>query len=248
MTDLAIASAAVVGFASGPALRAAIVANLRPRRDPARGRCPCCSAPCLRWRPLVTAIPTALWGRCPACRRRIGAPPAVIELVNAGLLALLALRVHPLLVLAALGWVAAAGIVLVAIDASTRRLPDAVLAPTLVVALVLLVLVVAGIVNHRPSQLVAALLGGAMAFAGYSLLALATSGLGFGDCKLSALLGVVLGWFGWDALLAGITLGFGLAALSLLPRMITGRCARTERIALGPFMLVGAFTVLLVAA
>ncbi len=246
MTDLAIASAAVVGFASGPALRAAIVANLRPRRDPARGRCPCCSAPCLRWRPLVTAIPTALWGRCPACRRRIGAPPAVIELVNAGLLALLALRVHPLFVLAALGWAAAAGIILVAIDASTRRLPDAVLAPTLVVVLVLLV--VAGIVDHRSSELVGALTGGAATFAGYSLLALVTAGLGFGDCKLAALLGLVLGWFGWEALAAGVTLGFLLAACYLLARMVIGRFSPSEQIPLAPFMLVGAFTVLLVVA
>ena len=161
------------------------------------------------------------------------------------MLGLLALRVHSLLVLAALGWVAAAGIVLVAIDASTRRLPDAVLAPTLVV---LVLLVVAGIVDHRPSELVGALSGGAAAFAGYSLLALATAGLGFGDCKLAAVLGLVLGWFGWDALVAGVTLGFVLAALYLLPRMVTGGFSRSEQIPLAPFMLVGAFTVLLVVA
>ena len=162
------------------------------------------------------------------------------------MLGLLALRVHPLLVLAALGVAVAAGIVLVAIDARARRLPDAVLAPTLVVVLVLLV--VAGIVDHRPSELVAALIGGAAAFAGYSLLALGTAGLGFGDCKLAALIGVVLGWFGWSALIAGVTLGFVLAALYLLARMFTGRFSRSEQIPLAPFMLVGAFAVLLVVA
>ena len=246
MTTITVAVAVTVGLVVGPWLRTSIFANRLPSGDPARRHCPHCSRLVLASGHLGIVAPVALTGRCPSCRRRIGAPPAVIELVSAGLLGLLALRVHPLLVLAALGWVAAAGIVLVAIDASTQRLPHAVLPPTLIVVLVLLV--VAGIVDHRPNQLVAALIGGAAAFAGYSMLALATSGPGFGDCKLAALIGLVHGWFGWDALLAGVTLGFLLAALYLLPRMITGRYSHSERIALGPFMLVGAFAVLLVAA
>ena len=246
MTTITVAVAVTVGLLGGPWLRTAIFANRLPRGDPARRRCPRCSRLVLASGDLGVIGPVALSGRCLSCRQRIGAPPAVIEVVSAVLLALLALRVHPLLVLAALGWVAVAGIVLVAIDATTRRLPDAVLAPTLAVVLVLLV--VAGIVDHRPSELVAALSGGAAAFAGYSLLALVSAGLGFGDCKLAAVLGLVLGWFGWDALVAGVTLGFVLAALYLLPRMLTGRFSRSEQIPLAPFMLVGAFTVLLVVA
>jgi leader peptidase (prepilin peptidase)/N-methyltransferase len=81
------------------------------------------------------------------------------------------------------------------------------------------------------------------------LLAFISSGLGFGDCKLAALIGLVLGWFGWDVLFAGMTtLGFLFAALYLLPRTVLGRIARTDRFAFGPFMLVGAVAVLLVAA
>ena len=246
MTTVTVAVAVTVGLLVGLCLRTAIFANRLPRGDPARRLCPQCSRLVLAKGDLGIVGPVALVGRCPSCRRRIGAPPVVIEVVSAVLLGLLALRVHPLLVLVALGVVADAGIVLVAIDASTRRLPDAVLAPTLVVVLVLLV--VAGIVDHLSSELVGALIGGAAAFAGYSLLALVTAGLGFGDCKLAALLGLVLGWFGWDALAAGVTLGFVLAACYLLPRMITGRFSPSEQIPLAPFMLVGAFTVLLVVA
>jgi leader peptidase (prepilin peptidase)/N-methyltransferase len=246
MTTITVAVAVAVGLLVGPWLRTSIFANRLPRGDSARRHCPGCSRLVLASGHLGIIAPVALTGRCPFCRRRIGAPPAVIEVVSAGLLGLVALRVHPLLVLAALGVVGAAGIILTAIDASTRRLPDAVLAPTLVVVLVLLV--VAGLADHRPTQLIGALIGGTAAFAGYSLLALVTAGLGFGDCKLAALLGLVLGWFGWDALAAGVTLGFLLAALYLLPRMITGRFFRSEQIPLAPFMLAGAFTVLLVAA
>ena len=246
MTTITVAVAVAVGLLVGPWLRISIFAKGLPRCDPARCHCPGCSRLVLASGHLGMVVLVALTGRCPSCRRWIGAPPAVIEVVSAGLLGLLALRVHPLLVLSALGVVGAAGIVLGTIDATTHRLPDAVLAPTLVVVLCLLV--VAGLADHRPAQLIGALIGGAAAFAGYSLLALVTAGLGFGDCKLAGLLGLVLGWFGWDVLLAGVTLGFLLAALYLLPRLITGRFSRSERMALGPFMLVGAFAALLVAA
>ena len=109
MSVVAITSAAGVGFACGPALRAAIVANLRPRRDPARGRCPRCSAPCLVLRRPLAVIPTALWGRCPACRARLAPPAVLAELAGAGLLGMLAVRVHRALVLAAACTLAAAG-------------------------------------------------------------------------------------------------------------------------------------------
>lgn len=75
-----------------------------------------------------------------------------------------------------------------------------------------------------------------------------TSGLGFGDCKLAALIGLVLGWVGLSALFAGITLGFALAALFVLPRIVTGGFSRTRTLAFGPFMLLGALGALLIAA
>jgi prepilin signal peptidase PulO-like enzyme (type II secretory pathway) len=43
-------------------------------------------------------------------------------------------------------------------------------------------------------------------------------------------------------------LGFLLAAIYLLPRMVSGRITRTDRFAFGPFMLVGAVAVLFIAA
>ena len=246
MTDLAIAPAAVVGFASGPALRAAIVANLRPRRDPARGRCPCCSAPCLRWRPLVTAIPTALLGRCPACRGRVAPPAAVAELSGAGVLGVLAVCVQPALVLSATCTLATAGIVLAVIDARTHRLPDRVVVPTL--AIVAVLLAAAGVVEHRPAQLATAVGGGAATFGFYVLLGLVTGGVGFGDARLGAVCGLVLGWYGWAAVLWGTTIAFVLAALYLLGRLARGRAQQGSRIALGPFMLLGCLVTLLLVA
>ena len=246
MTDLAIASAAGIGFASGPALRAAIVANLRPRRDPVRHRCPCCSAPCLRWRPLVTAISTALLGRCPTCQGRVAPPAAVLELSGAGVLGVLAVRVHPPLLLGAACSLATAGMVFAVVDARTHRLPDRVVIPTL--AIVAVLLAAAGVVEHRPAQLAIAVVGGTATFGFYVLLGLATAGVGFGDAKLGAVCGLVLGWYGWAAVLWGTTIAFVLAALYLLGRLARGRAQQGSRIALGPFMLLGCLVTLLLVA
>jgi leader peptidase (prepilin peptidase)/N-methyltransferase len=171
-------------------------------------------------------------------------PAAVIEVVSAGLLGGLALRVHPVLVLCALALMVEAALILGGIDANVRRLPNAVMVPTFVAVFALLV--AAAIVDHEPHHLLRAIIGGASAFTAYTLLAIVSSGLGFGDCKLAALIGLVLGWLGWSALFAGVTLGFLLAALYLLPWVVSGRIARSDRFAFGPFMLVGAVAVLLI--
>ena len=109
MTVVAVASAPGVGFASSRALRAGIVANLRPLHDPARGRCSRCPAPCHVWRRPRGAVSTALWGRSPTCRARVAPPAALAELAGVGLLGMLAVRVHRALVLAAACTLAAAG-------------------------------------------------------------------------------------------------------------------------------------------
>lgn len=245
MNAVAVVAAVTAGAVAGPGVRAAIVAYREPRGDPARRRCPHCGR-AVSSGPLRVSGTVALTGLCSDCGARVGPPPAGTELLGAGLLGLLALRVHPTLVLAAVGLATVAAIALARIDWTTLRVPDAILAPTLVSVVVLFA--AAGVVDHREHQLFQALIGGAAAFAAYTVLALATSGLGFGDCKLAALLGFELAWFGWSTLIAGLTLGFLLAAVYLVPRLITGRSSRSTRIAFGPFMILGALTVLIVVA
>lgn len=211
---MAVASAAGVGFACGPALRTCIVGNLGSPGERGQGRCPRCSARCLRWSGPIGVIPTAQWGKCPACRSRDAPPPAVVELAGAVVLGVLALRVHPPLVLGAACSLAAAGVVFAVVDARTHRLPDRVVVPTLVVVAVLLA--TAGLAEHRPAPLVTAVVGGAATFTFYVLLGLVTGGLGFGDAKAGAVCGLVLGWYGWEAVLRGTTIVFVLTALYLL--------------------------------
>jgi leader peptidase (prepilin peptidase)/N-methyltransferase len=189
---------------------------------------------------------TALRGRCPACRGRVAWPPAAAEVAGGGLFGVLALRVHPPFVLGAACSLAAAGIVLAVVDARTRRLPDRVVVPTLVVVAVLVAM--AGVDQHRPAQLATAVVGGAATFGFYALLGLVTGGVGFGDEKLGGVCGLVLGWYGWETALWGSTITFLLAALYVLARLAVGRVARRSQVPLAPFMLAGSLVTLLLVA
>ena len=117
-------------------------------------------------------------------------------------------------VLPAYCYLAAAGALLAVIDARERRLPDMLTLPSYPAALVLLglaALAVPGGVGHFRG----ALLGMAATLAVFGIQALAyPAGLGWGDVKLSGILGLYLGWLGPGALLAGLFLGYLLAAVA----------------------------------
>ena len=54
-----------------------------------------------------------------------------------------------------------------------------------------------------------------------------------------------LGWIGWQALVAGTFLAFALAAVYGVALLISGRATRKHQIPFGPFMITGAFLVIL---
>ena len=82
--------------------------------------------------------------------------------------------------------------------------------------------------------------------AGYLLLGLARPGqLGGGDIKLAGLVGLVLGWVGWPALLSGAVLGFVLSAVASLVLLAARRVTMRSAISFGPFLLGGALLAIL---
>ena len=184
-------------------------------------------------------------GRCPACRARLGPPALTVEVSTAVLLGLLAARIHPGLVLAAACWLAVCTVPLAYIDAATRRLPDLLTGPAFAgTAALLLAAAAAG--GHW-STLGRALLGGA-AFAAFCLLLLiiSPSGLGPGDVKLAASLGLALAWLGWGTLIAGALAGFLLAAGYGVVLLARGRASRKTQLPFGPFMIAGTFLALVI--
>jgi leader peptidase (prepilin peptidase)/N-methyltransferase len=225
---------------AGLAQRAVIVRYAVSAGEPPLRSCPDCGHQLLGTRHLALA-PLA---RCAACGQRTGPLPLAVELTTALLLAALAARVHPGLVLAAACWLALCSVPLSFIDAAVRRLPDVLTGPAFAgTALLLLAAAAAGGHWHVLAQAVL----GAAALAGfYLILALISpSGMGMGDVKAAAGLGVMLGWQGWPALIAGGFAGFLFAAVYGIALMISGRGTRKHQIPFGPFMIAGAFLVIL---
>ncbi len=142
-------------------------------------------------------------------------------------------------VLPAYCYLAAAGAPLAVIDARQRRLPDLLTLPSYPAALVLLglaALAVPGGGGHFRG----ALAGMAAALAVFGAQALACpAGIGWGDVKLSGILGLYLGWLGPGALLAGLFLGCLLAAVAGLGLIAVHRATRKSQLPFGPFLLAG---------
>ena len=129
------------------------------------------------------------------------------------------------------------GVALAVIDWRTRMLPTRLIAPAYAVTIV--AILVAWLADGRHlADLERAALGwlvyGGMFFV---LWFVYPRGLGYGDVRLSGVLGLALGWVGWSELLLGIWNGL------LLGGIIGGVLALVTRrrdYPFGPFMLVGA--------
>lgn len=217
--------------------------------------CPQCDAAIRPWQNVPVISWLALGGRCASCRGKISARYPLVELGTGVAFALVASWLiwatglptgsgaeiaSWWIALGALLWFAAAGIALAAIDLEHRRLPDAIVLPSLVVVTVLLLASVA--LAGDWLLLGQTLGGGAALFAGYLLIAIVyPAGMGGGDVKLAPLVGVVLGWVGWSAVVVGAFAGFLLGALWGVGLMLLRRGGRKTALPFGPFMLLGAW-------
>jgi len=170
---------------------------------------------------------------------RIGVMTALLAGLLAGSVELTGLRPAT----AALAWAAGAAVVLGAVDLAVHRLPDRVTCPAAAVCGA--AFLVDAVVLGSWGALVRALAAGAVAFAvATAVRVLAPQGFGFGDVKLLGLLGLVLGWFGWGVLMAGVFLGLLTGALVSLALLATRRAGWRTAIPFGPPLLVGAVLVL----
>ncbi|MGY2063968.1 prepilin peptidase [Blastococcus sp. SYSU DS0619] len=145
----------------------------------------------------------------------------------------------------ALAWAAGAAVVLAAVDLAAHRLPDRVLLPALGVCGAALLADAAVLGTWLP--LARAVGAGAAAFAiPAAARLLAPAALGFGDVKLLGLIGLVLGWFGWGVLLAGVFLGLLTGAVVSVALVASRRAGWRSSVPFGPPLLVGAVLALLV--
>jgi leader peptidase (prepilin peptidase)/N-methyltransferase len=134
---------------------------------------------------------------------------------------------------------AGVAVLLTLIDLRHHLLPDRVVLPAIAAGAVLLA--VAGAVERNAASIVRAGAAAVILFAVFLLLALiAPSGLGMGDVKLAALLGLHLGWLGWNVVVLGAAAGFVVQAALALVLLASRRIGLKGELPFGPAMLLGA--------
>ena len=133
----------------------------------------------------------------------------------------------------------AVAVILTVIDLRHHLLPNAVVLPALVFGFVLLA--VAAVGENAWAALLRAVLGALVLFVLYLVLALISpAGLGMGDVKLAAVLGLFLGFQGWGALFVGAFLASIFGALVGLAMLTSRRGGLRSDVPFGPSMLAGA--------
>jgi leader peptidase (prepilin peptidase)/N-methyltransferase len=196
-------------------------------------------------------IPVLSWlylrGRCATCGDRIGLRYPLVELATAALFVAMTARFGVSAALPAYLYLAAITVALAMIDIDVQRLPNAIVLPSYVIGVALLVPAVVADGDWRSG--VRALLAMALLWTGYCALALVyPGGMGFGDVKLAGVLGLYLGWLGWSSVLVGAFAGFLLGGVVGVALLAAGRAGRKTALPFGPYMLAGAMLALFAAA
>jgi len=204
--------------------------------------CPACGRPV---RPRHN-VPVLSWlvlrGRCADCGAPISVRYPLVEAGTAALFAALTVRMLQLDLLSALPaylYFGAIGVALAVIDVDCRRLPDAIVLPSYGVLAVLLTASAAW--QRDWWSLGRAGIGAAALFAFFFALAfIYPAGMGFGDVKLAGIIGGVLGYLSWPAIVIGAFAGFVLGAVVGVVVIALRHGDRKTAVPFGPFMIVGA--------
>lgn len=217
-------------------------------------RCPRCEAPIRWWQNVPVLSWMALRGRCAACSAPIAARYPVVEAATAVVfvgVAWFLFSVRPdafgpgapaamIAVAAAFLWFAGISIALAVIDLDTNRLPDAIVLPSYLVGGVLFTL--ACLLGAEWSRLLQAAIGMAALYLFYFLLRVARpGGMGGGDVKLAGVIGMHLGWLGWDVLIVGAFGAFVLGGVYGVALLVLRQAGRRTAIPFGPWMILGAW-------
>ena len=209
-------------------------------------RCPGCEQQ-IRARHNVPVVGwLVLRGKCADCGQSISVRYPLVELLTGVLFALVtwrAVQLGQLAAVPALLVFTALGIALAAIDLDVRRLPNALVLPAYPVIAALLG--IAAAIQDDWWSLARAGLGGIALFAFFFVVAtLSPGGMGFGDVKWAGVVGMVLGYLSWGALVIGAFAGFFLGAVVGILVMATGSGGRKTALPFGPFMVAGALAAL----
>lgn len=237
-------------LSSNKAARVADLARLKPLTKSTltndRSQCLHCHHE-LAWYDL---LPLFSWistnGKCRYCKKPIGRFEPIMELGTAGLFLL---SFHYLLGnnlgFMALFWLVTMVmlVILFAYDFKWSILPDGVVFPLIVVALLYAGYTIA--IASDPLQLLISTVVSVVILSGlYFVLWLVSGGrlVGFGDIKLGLALGLLL--MNWKLAIMALFLANLVGTLIVLPGLLTHRISRKTQVPFGPMLIVGFFIAL----
>lgn len=214
-----------------------------PRRESVvspRSRCPSCASTLSWWENIPVVSWVGLRARCRKCRAPISWRYPAVELLTGALFALTAARLErtsDLIVYLPLVWVL---IVLSFIDLEHKLLPNRIVYPSIAAGVALFA--ITAVLGPGIGAWLRALGAGAAGFAFFLVLALIyPSGMGMGDVKLAALLGLSLGYLpdGWGRLFVGFMLAFIAGAVGGIALIVFRRGGMKSQVPFGPYLAAG---------
>jgi leader peptidase (prepilin peptidase)/N-methyltransferase len=169
----------------------------------------------------------------------------VVELVTPALFVALAFRFGADWVLPAYLVFATALLAISVIDLEHYIIPNRLVYPAIFTSIPLLA--GAAALQHRWRPFEHALLGALIAWGLLLLVHLVSPrGMGFGDVRLSFLIGLFLGWLGYGHVFLGLFLGFLFGAAVGVALIVVGRRGRRDAIPFGPFLAAGGVVAVLI--
>jgi leader peptidase (prepilin peptidase)/N-methyltransferase len=166
----------------------------------------------------------------------------IVELSTGVFFGIVAWKFHgnALTLLLAFLYLAAVSIALALIDLDTHTLPNRIVIPSYIVGVLLLG--TTGLIDDNHGAVFRALLGMmALSIFYFGMALIYPGGMGMGDVKFAGVLGLFLGYLGWDVLLVGSFSAFVLGGLFALTLIILRKANRKSGIPFGPWMLTGAW-------
>lgn len=236
-------AAAVLAFIAGLAMGSfiTVVAHRVPRGESIvapRSRCPACGTQIASYDNVPVISWLLLRGRSRCCGEPISPRYPLAELGLGALYAVTVLVLWDEPAEVALGLVFVTTLVAITLtDLELRLIPNRILLPAAVVGVAIVVVTDPG---SLPERAIAAVAAGGLLFAA----ALAyPRGMGLGDVKLAALMGLFLGRNVAPAIFVALLTG-SLVGLGVIARH--GKAARKQAIPFGPFLALGGVVGLLV--
>ena len=138
------------------------------------------------------------------------------------------------------------GVPLSIMDIISRRLPNVLTSALFVLSAI--IISISGIVDHASSRVISSFIDSLVLSISFLIVSFATrGGMGMGDVKLSAGIGLIAGFYGTQTLFLSTFLSFILGALVGVALLLLRKGNLKTTLPFGPFMIIGQLVAMWVA-